>query len=104
MLVEVLSKIRVLRGVLARVPKEVSMKENNLRERSPEHPDFGEHPDEHSRELFWGVFPFSTSLPGQEVPYPSLHTVDFLRGLETPLKLLSIFFKTRTLRAKAKRV
>ena len=48
---------------------EGKQEEKHLREHSPEHPDFGEHPREHSQELFWG-FPFLTSLPGQEIPYP----------------------------------
>ena len=34
--------------------------EKHLREYSQEHPDFGEHPREHSRELFWGL-----SISGQ---------------------------------------
>ena len=41
---------------------ERQQQEKHLREHSPEHPDFGEHAREHSRELFWG-FPVSDQSP-----------------------------------------
>ena len=62
----VLSKIGVLRTVLARVPTEVSMKENNRKStfastvRST--PILESTPREHSPELFWG-FPISGQSP-----------------------------------------
>ena len=41
---------------------EGKQQEKLLREHSPEHPDFGEHPCKHSRELFWG-FPILDQSP-----------------------------------------
>ena len=40
---------------------EGKQQEKHLREHSPEHPDFGEHPREHSWELFWGFSIFDQS-------------------------------------------
>ena len=41
---------------------EGKQQEKHLREHFPEHSEFGEHPCEHSRELFWG-FPISGQSP-----------------------------------------
>ena len=71
MLTGFLSKIAVLQRVLAKVLFPlfafIDTSVGHPREHFSEHPDFGERPREHSRELF-GVLPFSTSLPGQDVP------------------------------------
>ena len=71
MLAGVLSKIGVLRGVLARVPTEVSMKENNRKNTSAstlQNTPVLESTPASILESYLGVFPLSTSLPGQEVP------------------------------------
>ena len=47
---------------------EGKQQEKHLCEHSPEHPDLGEHPREHSRELFWGFPIFGQSpRPGRSL-------------------------------------
>ena len=89
MLAGVLSKIGVLQRALARVPTEVSLKENNRKrtfastlwstpilERIAPASILGS---------YFGVFPFQTSLPGQEVPYPNFCSWTLVKDAVTAL-------------------